>query len=115
MIARGKNASDLFPAVVKNVASKNIEVCDELLSPHLSFSSACMSNVTRKVHFSIKATAYLQVMHDLVQPPLGFCFIQPEQNSYFLSFFLRFLSLIFICCLQIYKSENNKTNLDNLI
>uniref|UniRef100_A0A3Q3VKQ4 AP-3 complex subunit beta n=1 Tax=Mola mola TaxID=94237 RepID=A0A3Q3VKQ4_MOLML len=26
MIARGKNASDLFPAVVKNVASKNIEV-----------------------------------------------------------------------------------------
>ncbi|XP_051545154.1 AP-3 complex subunit beta-2-like isoform X3 [Myxocyprinus asiaticus] len=26
MIARGKNASDLFPAVVKNVVSKNIEV-----------------------------------------------------------------------------------------
>lgn len=26
MIARGKNASDLFPAVVKNVACKNIEV-----------------------------------------------------------------------------------------
>lgn len=26
MIAKGKNASDLFPAVVKNVASKNIEV-----------------------------------------------------------------------------------------
>lgn len=30
MIARGKNASDLFPAVVKNVACKNIEVCDQL-------------------------------------------------------------------------------------
>ena len=30
MIARGKNASDLFPAVVKNVACKNIEVCNEL-------------------------------------------------------------------------------------
>lgn len=29
MIARGKNASDLFPAVVKNVACKNIEVCNE--------------------------------------------------------------------------------------
>lgn len=28
MIARGKNASDLFPAVVKNVACKNIEVCN---------------------------------------------------------------------------------------
>ncbi|GCC28337.1 hypothetical protein chiPu_0006767 [Chiloscyllium punctatum] len=27
MIAKGKNASELFPAVVKNVASKNIEVC----------------------------------------------------------------------------------------
>lgn len=26
MIAKGKNASELFPAVVKNVASKNIEV-----------------------------------------------------------------------------------------
>lgn len=26
MIARGKNASELFPAVVKNVACKNIEV-----------------------------------------------------------------------------------------
>lgn len=29
MIARGKNASDLFPAVVKNVACKNIEVSVE--------------------------------------------------------------------------------------
>lgn len=28
MIARGKNASDLFPAVVKNVACKNIEVSE---------------------------------------------------------------------------------------
>lgn len=26
MIAKGKNASELFPAVVKNVASKNIEI-----------------------------------------------------------------------------------------
>lgn len=26
MIAKGKDASDLFPAVVKNVVSKNIEV-----------------------------------------------------------------------------------------
>ena len=27
MVAKGKDASDLFPAVVKNVVSKNIEVC----------------------------------------------------------------------------------------
>jgi len=26
MIAKGKNASDLFPAVVKNVVSKNVEI-----------------------------------------------------------------------------------------
>lgn len=31
MIAKGKNASELFPAVVKNVASKNIEVLFALL------------------------------------------------------------------------------------
>lgn len=38
MIARGKNASDLFPAVVKNVACKNIEVGDEfhVTSLHLT-------------------------------------------------------------------------------
>jgi len=27
MVAKGKDASDLFPAVVKNVVSKNTEVC----------------------------------------------------------------------------------------
>ena len=26
MIAKGRNASDLFPAVVKNVVSKNVEI-----------------------------------------------------------------------------------------
>lgn len=36
MIARGKNASDLFPAVVKNVACKNIEVRISPESPRLS-------------------------------------------------------------------------------
>ena len=30
MIAKGKNASDLFPAVVKNVVSKNVEVTKKL-------------------------------------------------------------------------------------
>lgn len=35
MIARGKNASDLFPAVVKNVACKNIEVCNVFYTIYL--------------------------------------------------------------------------------
>lgn len=30
MIAKGKDASDLFAAVVKNVVSKNIEVSDRI-------------------------------------------------------------------------------------
>ena len=30
MIAKGKNASDLFPAVVKNVVSKNVEVTKKM-------------------------------------------------------------------------------------
>ena len=30
MLAKGKDASDLFPAVVKNVVSKNIEVGSQL-------------------------------------------------------------------------------------
>lgn len=30
MIAKGKNASELFPAVVKNVVSKNVEVTNTL-------------------------------------------------------------------------------------
>ena len=32
MVAKGKDASDLFPAVVKNVVSKNIEVCYKYIS-----------------------------------------------------------------------------------
>lgn len=36
LIAKGKNASELFPAVVKNVASKNIEVRKDL--KHLTCS-----------------------------------------------------------------------------
>jgi len=31
MVAKGKDASDLFPAVVKNVVSKNTEVCNLML------------------------------------------------------------------------------------
>jgi len=31
MVAKGKDASDLFPAVVKNVVSKNTEVLNILL------------------------------------------------------------------------------------
>uniref|UniRef100_A0A4W5K7V8 AP-3 complex subunit beta n=1 Tax=Hucho hucho TaxID=62062 RepID=A0A4W5K7V8_9TELE len=35
LIAKGKNASELFPAVVKNVASKNIEVLKKLVYVYL--------------------------------------------------------------------------------
>jgi len=31
MVAKGKDASDLFPAVVKNVVSKNTEVSNTVL------------------------------------------------------------------------------------
>jgi len=31
MVAKGKDASDLFPAVVKNVVSKNTEVSNAML------------------------------------------------------------------------------------
>lgn len=34
MIAKGRNASDLFPAVVKNVVSKNVEVRTPLFVIH---------------------------------------------------------------------------------
>ena len=37
MVAKGKDASDLFPAVVKNVVSKNLEVGQPLQK--LLFSS----------------------------------------------------------------------------
>lgn len=46
MIAKGKNASELFPAVVKNVASKNIEV-------FLSFvKHTVMENLFMKILFN---------------------------------------------------------------
>lgn len=35
MVAKGKDASDLFPAVVKNVVSKNTEVCNILVCSDL--------------------------------------------------------------------------------
>lgn len=37
MVAKGKDASDLFPAVVKNVVSKNLEVNPHypILSPRI--------------------------------------------------------------------------------
>ena len=37
MIAKGKNASDLFPAVVKNVVSKNVEVSFIYFNLHTLF------------------------------------------------------------------------------
>jgi len=37
MVAKGKDASDLFPAVVKNVVSKNTEVSNNMLRILLAF------------------------------------------------------------------------------
>uniref|UniRef100_K7GBM7 AP-3 complex subunit beta n=1 Tax=Pelodiscus sinensis TaxID=13735 RepID=K7GBM7_PELSI len=42
MIARGKNASDLFPAVVKNVACKNIEVRVSCSAPRSAAGETCL-------------------------------------------------------------------------
>lgn len=59
MIARGKNASDLFPAVVKNVACKNIEVCISTevlrLSPEALVRFFCILKFTvNKVYIRIE-------------------------------------------------------------
>ena len=42
MVAKGKDASDLFPAVVKNVVSKNIEVLLEIFN-HLAIGNVITS------------------------------------------------------------------------
>jgi len=39
MVAKGKDASDLFPAVVKNVVSKNTEVLNSLILHYKFFLS----------------------------------------------------------------------------
>lgn len=42
LIAKGKNASELFPAVVKNVASKNLEVRASQKSLNIFVSLNCL-------------------------------------------------------------------------
>lgn len=37
MVAKGKDASDLFPAVVKNVVSKNLEVGRKFIQSEVRF------------------------------------------------------------------------------
>lgn len=88
MIARGKNASDLFPAVVKNVACKNIEVCNEWTSALLDL---------------------LLMLMCLVFIYLNFSFISPELNWNFHSSV--FLSLCFVASLPIYLCGNSCTNM----
>ena len=39
MVARGRDAGDLFPAVVKNVVSKNIEVSDTIILPLIGINA----------------------------------------------------------------------------
>ena len=45
MIAKGRNASDLFPAVVKNVVSKNVEVIISLLPSSYLKRSLIIPNI----------------------------------------------------------------------
>lgn len=62
MIARGKNASDLFPAVVKNVACKNIEVSYRFVDLKLVrplFPLAYIAGANRKTTFSCPDFWYL--------------------------------------------------------
>lgn len=56
MIARGKNASDLFPAVVKNVACKNIEVGISPASPPSLSGCSAFSRILKlnKVYIRIE-------------------------------------------------------------
>ena len=42
MVAKGKDASDLFPAVVKNVAAKNLEVT--VVNFVASFCRLCLNH-----------------------------------------------------------------------
>lgn len=97
MIARGKNASDLFPAVVKNVACKNIEVRQELCV-HLTSTRGKKSSLPTHPNLFVK---YLQVVLDLFELPEDFVkknknvvfgFFQPERIFDFLLIFCRLLS-----------------------
>ena len=45
MVAKGKDASDLFPAVVKNVVSKNLEVRTFFLLPKAAWTDIKWYNV----------------------------------------------------------------------
>ena len=54
MVAKGKDASDLFPAVVKNVVAKNIEVSTVIL-----LSTQKLNFFAR---FSIKFQRHLTVL-----------------------------------------------------
>lgn len=69
MIARGKNASDLFPAVVKNVACKNIEVRQELCVHLTSTRGGGKSSLPTHPNLFVK---YLQVVQDLFELPEDF-------------------------------------------
>uniref|UniRef100_A0A8C9WGJ3 AP-3 complex subunit beta n=1 Tax=Scleropages formosus TaxID=113540 RepID=A0A8C9WGJ3_SCLFO len=66
MIARGKNASDLFPAVVKNVACKNIEVSPPRPSRYRDISQTDPNQLIRasalRVLSSIRVTIIVPIM-----------------------------------------------------
>lgn len=78
MIARGKNASDLFPAVVKNVACKNIEVCSHSAYCWLVLLAISAPLVVWKVMVS-KVNICIEVLFLISESRTGLGFIQPEQ------------------------------------
>ena len=52
MVAKGKDASELFPAVVKNVVSKNLEVNDKTESSEFILIFNCFCCATFRCHMS---------------------------------------------------------------
>lgn len=133
MIARGKNASDLFPAVVKNVACKNIEVCNELhVAPcatcctACSFSSAYFPFLWRKKSFSLHhsltpvcTTCKLRLIFSLLykkkpQKTRGvWLYLTWTELQFSTHLFKVVITLLYLLWL-VYLSGNNWTNLHNL-
>lgn len=66
LIAKGKNASELFPAVVKNVASKNIEVWLLITGKHhLSYYYTAMIHfiLVQQSTWPLCVTSHRELLH----------------------------------------------------
>lgn len=76
LIAKGKNASELFPAVVKNVASKNIEVRQRYGGYDSFGSRVSPRDFTR--NFLIRNNGKLPLHLVFIY----LCFVKKEKNIY---------------------------------